>query len=211
MVKCCVVVYMQGMLDLSLSHKAHNRYYAPQIFIAAGLTNVSSSIAATAGSGIVSLIATAISLGWWIDHLGRRRLFLWGSAVMSISLFTVGVVFAHGGGDDPPSTAALWIIIFSIYVFIAAFAATWGVGTFVYPAEIFSTRCRALGLAVVYGLSWVYSTLIGYGVPIFLSRSVAGVFFFFAACTATSIIGVCFIPETKGVALEELQPLFHSL
>lgn len=192
------------MLDLTTIR----RYYAPQIFIAAGLTNVSSSIAATAGSGIVSLIATAISLGWWIDHLGRRRLFLWGSAVMSISLFTVGVVFAHGGD---PSTAALWMIIISIYVFIAAFAATWGVGTFVYPAEIFSTRCRALGLAVVYGLSWVYSTLIGYGVPFFLSRSVAGVFFFFAACTATSIIGVCFIPETKGVALEELQPLFHSL
>lgn len=172
------------------------------------MTNVSSSIAATAGSGIVSLIATAISLGWWIDHLGRRRLFLWGSAVMSISLFIVGVVFAHGGD---PSTAALGMIIISIYVFIAAFAATWGVGTFVYPAEILSTRCRALGLAVVYGLSWVYSTLIGYGVPFFLSRSVAGVFFFFAACTATSIIGVCFIPETKGVALEELQPLFHSL
>lgn len=183
-----------------------DRYYAPQIFIAAGLTNVSSSIAATAGSGVVSLIGTAISLGWWIDHLGRRRLFFWGSAVMSISLFTVGVVFAQGN----PSTSALGVIIFSIYVFIGAFAATWGVGTFVYPAEIFNTRCRALGLAVVYGLSWVYSTLIGYFVPYFLSHSVAGVFFFFAACTAASIIGVCFIPETKGIALEELQPLFHS-
>lgn len=192
-------------------------YYAPQIFMTAGLTDVSSSIAATGGTGILSLVAAAISLQWCIDQFGRKTLFLWGAAVMGIAMFIVGAMFqaftyvnVDTGEVVLHNTHARNTILVFIYIFTAAYASTWGLATYVYPAEVFNMRTRAKGLAIVYGFNWAFSILITYCVPLFLASSVSGVYFFFGACCILSFGGVCFLPETKGKSLEEMEYVFGA-
>ncbi|KAI8065861.1 general substrate transporter [Gongronella butleri] len=192
-------------------------YYAPQILLNAGLTDVSSSIAASGGSGLLSMLASFISMQFWIDRYGRKPVFQGGAVTMAISMFIVGAMFACFTQVDMDSGAVVVTdpnarntIIAFIYIFTAAFAATYGLASYVYPAEIFNMRCRAKGLALTYGLNWGFSILISYCVPLFMATTVSGVFFFFGACCVVCVIGNLFLVETKNVPLEAIEELFAN-
>ncbi|KAI8087271.1 general substrate transporter [Thamnidium elegans] len=192
-------------------------YYAPQIFQSAGLDDTSTSIAATGGTGILSFIAAFISLQYFIDRVGRRPVFLIGAFVMGISMFVVGAMFhIYTIVDVEKSTVTITnpyvrnTIIAFLYVFVAAFQFSWGTASYVYPVEIFNMRTRAKGLALTAGLHWAFSILITYCVPLFIAHTVSGVYFFFGACCCAFFIGCCFIPETKGKTLEEMEELFGA-
>ncbi|KAG0175940.1 hypothetical protein DFQ29_006760 [Apophysomyces sp. BC1021] len=192
-------------------------YYAPQIFLNAGLSDLSSSIAATGGSGLLALLASAVSLQWCIDAWGRKPVFLSGAAVMGISMFVVGAMFqaytivdVETGDVTILNPHARNTIMAFIYIFTATFAFSWGIASYVYPAEIFNMRTRAKGLALTYGLNWGFSILITYCVPLFIAHTVSGVYFFFGACCCICFVGVCFIPETKGKTLEEMEYVFGA-
>ncbi|ORX43690.1 general substrate transporter [Hesseltinella vesiculosa] len=190
-------------------------YYAPQILQNAGLTDLSSSIAASGGSGLLSMLATFISMQFIIDRYGRKPVFIVGAAVMGLAMFVVGGMFAGYAQIDPNTgtvivndTNARNTIIAFVYVFTATFAATYGLASYVYPAEVFNMRCRAKGLALTFGLNWGFSILITYCVPLFMATTVSGVFFFFGACCVVCCIGDFFIPELKGLSLESVEELF---
>ncbi|KAI8379205.1 general substrate transporter [Radiomyces spectabilis] len=192
-------------------------YYAPQIFQSAGLDDKSVSIAATGGSGLLSLLVTALSLQWFIDKVGRKAAFMVGSSLMGISMFIVGAMFSaytqvdvETGEVSLTNTSARNTILAFVYIFTAAYAFSWGIACYVYPAEVFNMRTRAKGLALTYGLNWGFSILITYCVPLFMAHTVSGVYFFFGACCVVCFIGVCFIPETKGLTLEQMETLFGA-
>lgn len=173
-------------------------YYAPQIFKNAGLNHVSTSLALTGGIGFLSLVFTALSLGWWIDIWGRKALFMTGSLISAICMMVVGLMFQYQGAW------AQYVIIFCIYLFSASFAGTWGVANYVYTAEVFNMHCRAKGLSLTYAISWGCSILITYCTPFFLAYSISGVYFFFGTCSLLTLMGITLIPETKGKTLEEI-------
>lgn len=192
-------------------------YYAPQIFISAGLSDRSISIAASGGSTILSVICAFFSLQFLIDRVGRKFVFQSGAILMAISMFIVGAMFATYVIVDPETGDVIMtnpyarnVIIAFIYIFTAAFAYSYGLASYVYPAEIFNMRCRAKGLALTYGLNWAFTILITYCVPLFLLSTVSGVYFFFGACCIVCFIGCFFIPETKGKSLEEMESVFGA-
>ncbi|CAO3699856.1 unnamed protein product [Rhizopus stolonifer] len=191
-------------------------YYAPHIFRNAGLDDVSISLALTGGIGLLSLMANMVSLRWWVDLWGRRALFQIGSVISCICMVSVGLAFhfyAEWDEDEMVTVSNAWartIIIVCIYLFSTTFAATWAVGTYIYTAEIFSMRTRAKGLSLTYAISWAGSILITYFTPFFLSWSISSVYFFLGACSLVAFVGVCFIPETKGKTLEEIDNLFET-
>ncbi|KAI9481023.1 MAG: general substrate transporter [Benjaminiella poitrasii] len=196
-------------------------YYAPQIFKNAGLSDVSASLALTGGIGLLSLIFTALSLQWWIDLWGRKALFLVGSFLSTICMIVIGFMFhfyaviTNSEESDVSvvivkNSHARWLIISCMFLFSASFAGTWGVANYVYTAEIFSTRCRAKGLSLTYAISWAGSIIITYCTPFFLNYTVSGVFFFFGICSILTLIGIVFIPETKGKTLEQIDFMFDN-
>ncbi|KAI8063017.1 general substrate transporter [Thamnidium elegans] len=177
-------------------------YFAPQIFKNAGLGEVSISLALAGGTGFLSLLFTALSLGWWIDIWGRKMLFFIGSFISAICMIVIGLMF------QSKNIYAQYTIIFCIYLFSASFAGTWGVANYVYTAEVFSMKCRAKGLSLTYAISWACSIFITYCTPYFLAYSISGVYFFFGACSIITLIGITLIPETKGKSLEQIDFMF---
>ncbi|KAI9290344.1 general substrate transporter [Umbelopsis sp. AD052] len=191
-------------------------YYGPAIFADAGLSDVSSAIAASGGTGIVSLFATIVSL-IFIDKWGRKFLFILGAVVMGISMFITGAMFqVYAYIDDTTGEIVMTNVYASntimafIFIFMAAFSLTWGVASYVYPAEIFNMRCRAKGLGLTYGLNWAFSILVTYCMPLFMASTLSGAYFFFGACCAVMTVVIFFIPETRNRTLESMEEIFHA-
>jgi len=113
-------------------------YYAPIIFRDSGVTSANAAILAASLIGVVNFISTVVAC-LVIDKLGRRPLLLWGTAIMTVCLVALGVIFAIG----PHKTGISILVILCLY--IAAFALSFGPVFWLMSAEIFPTRVRAIG------------------------------------------------------------------
>jgi sugar porter (SP) family MFS transporter len=169
-------------------------YFAPRIFTLAGLDD-SSSLLSTAGVGIINLVFTIIGLSL-IDKLGRKALMLVGSIGYLISLSVVSWAFLTGADG--------FIVVFFVFLFIAAHAIGQGAVIWVFIAEIFPNGVRAKGQALGASTHWVYAALITLLMPFFLSRFEPYMIFgFFTCMMALQLLFVLFMmPETNGKSLD---------
>jgi MFS transporter, SP family, arabinose:H+ symporter len=171
-------------------------YFAPRIFKMTGLGQ-SEALLSTTGIGLVNLLFTV--LGWsLIDIYGRKILLIIGSIAMALVLATCSWAFY---------TETFGIVPWCIFGFIAAFAMSQGAVIWVYISEIFPTQVRASGMAWGSLTHWVLAALITNIFP-GLAESIGGgpIFLFFAFMMVLQwVFAQYFLPETKGVSLEELQ------
>ena len=133
-----------------------------------------------------------------IDRTGRKRLLLIGSLGYILSLGLVTYSFSTN-----------WLglhIPFFFFLFIASHAIGQGAVIWVFISEIFPNKQRAQGQAVGTSTHWVLAAIIPALVPLLFSSIGATVVFgIFTFMMALQLLWVLFImPETKGVALEEL-------
>lgn len=171
-------------------------YFAPRVFEMAGLGK-DAAFLSSAGIGIVNFLFTM--LGWYlIDRSGRRKLMYIGSAGYIISLTLMALAFAgyiNGG-----------ISIF-VFLFIAAHAIGQGSVIWVFLSEIFPNSVRASGTSFGCLTHWVFAALISQTFTFFANR-IGGsyIFGFFAVMMVLQLLFVWkMMPETKGVALEDME------
>ena len=171
-------------------------YYLNDIFASAGFSQVSSSAQAVV-IGLTNLVATLVAMAV-IDHIGRKRLLLIGSA---------GMVFCLGGVArlfwlHERSAALLGLLV----GFIIFFAISQGAVIWVYISEIFPNKVRSRGQGVGASAHWITNALIAGVFPLIAARSSALPFIGFAAMMALQFFMVLFIwPETRGATLEQIQ------
>jgi MFS transporter, SP family, arabinose:H+ symporter len=171
-------------------------YYLNDIFVSAGFSRLSGGLQAVV-VGLVNLLATLLAMTM-IDKLGRRTLLLIGSIGMTICLSGVATVFATGHWRRA--------LIFFVTGFIASFALSSGSVLWVYMSEIFPTRVRAKGQALGSTVVWVMNGLIAQLFPLLTAKSTSLPFVFYAVMMAAQfVVTLLFLPETKGLSLEELQ------
>jgi len=170
-------------------------YYAPRVFEMAGLAK-SSAFFSSAGIGIVNFVFTII--GWYlIDRSGRRKLLLIGSIGYIISLSLVAFSFS---GDSHAG------ITWFVFLFIAAHAIGQGAVIWVFISEIFPNSVRAAGMSFGSLTHWFFAAIISQSFP-FFAKTIGGsyIFGFFAVMMVLQLIFVWkLMPETKGIALEEM-------
>lgn len=173
-------------------------YYAPEIFKSAGLAR-DASLLGSVGIGVVNVIFTLLGM-FLIDRSGRKKLMYIGSFGYIISLSAVAWAFATGNTGG----AAVPILLF---VFIASHAIGQGAVIWVFLSEIFGNEVRSLGASLGSVTHWVFAALIGAFFPYLAATfGQAPLFAFFAVCMVGQLVFVhFFMPETKGVELEELQ------
>ena len=155
-----------------------------------------SALLQSIGIGITNLVFTFVGL-WLIDRAGRKTLLVVGSIGYIVSLGLCCWAFASGTYSIVPAC---------IFAFIAAHAVGQGAVIWVFIAEIFPDRFRATGQAIGCATHWVIAALL---TTVFPSLVVlfppSGVFAFFCGMMVLQLLWVLtMVPETKGVALEEI-------
>ncbi|WP_281225440.1 sugar porter family MFS transporter [Flavobacterium aquiphilum] len=172
-------------------------YYAPRIFQEAGLGQ-STSLLSSIGIGIINLIFTLLGV-FLIDRIGRKKLMFIGSIGYVASLSLVSIAFFL-------SWKGMFVPIF-LFLFIASHAIGQGAVIWVFISEIFPNHLRATGQAFGSSVHWILAAIIPSLVPIFFSVFGAGYMFaFFAIMMCLQLLFVLFMmPETKGVALEDME------
>jgi SP family arabinose:H+ symporter-like MFS transporter len=171
-------------------------YFAPRIFELTGL-GAKAALLQSIGIGLTNLVFTFVGL-WLIDRLGRRTLLYIGSFGYIASLGLVAWAFF---------THHFSIVPACIFGFIAAHAIGQGAVIWVFISEIFPNRHRAEGQTLGSFTHWIFAAGLTTFFPKMVSAFPPGyVFSFFTGMMVLQLIWVkMFVPETKGVPLEQIQ------
>jgi SP family arabinose:H+ symporter-like MFS transporter len=171
--------------------------YAPKIFLAAGV-EIKNALLQTSLIGLINFIFTFIAI-LFIDRIGRRSLYLIGSAGMVITLVLLAISFYL-------KAEGIFTLI-SILLFIAFFASCIGPVFWTLISEIFPNRIRGKAVAFATFTNWIFNFLVVLLFPHFLA-SAGGVatFLFLAVMSFLQLLFIYFyLPETKGKSLEEIE------
>lgn len=180
-------------------------YYAPIIFKEMQLGTDFANLLATLGIGTVNVLMTIFAMQW-IEKIGRRPLLMMGFIGTAITLFLVALIAYL----DIPEIR--WIAAVSLFVYIAAFAVGLGALPWVMMPEIFPFKVRGQGASLSAGSNWVFNTIVVATFPILLQDfGISWTFICYGiACVAGLLFTIRYVPETKGISLEDIEAHIHS-
>ena len=171
-------------------------YYAPRLFEMSGVFREGAMMQSIM-IGITNLTFTMLGM-FLIDKVGRKKLIGVGAVGMFVSL----VLVARG----------FWLERFEGYYmlvclmgYIAFFAVSLGATIWVVISEVFPNSVRAKGQVLGSMTHWVWSALLSWFFPVFLSVGGTYIFGFFALIALGSLIFAIKLPETKDKSLEQIQ------
>ncbi|KAG8716496.1 hypothetical protein FRC08_009405 [Ceratobasidium sp. 394] len=183
-------------------------YYAPSIFQALGLSGNTISLLATGVVGITMFLAT-IPAVIYIDQIGRKPVLVSGAVIMGVCHLIIAILYACFNDSWPSHTAAGWVACVLVWIFAAAFGYSWGPAAWVLVAEIYPISVRGPGMSVAASSNWMNNFIVGQVTPSMMEHITYGTFIFFGLF---SLMGGAFIyffvPETKGLTLEEMDLAF---
>ncbi len=176
-------------------------YYSPTILKFTGLT-ADQSITQALSVGITNVVFTIAAI-LMLDRVGRRKLLLAGTVVLTIALVVLGVFFASSNLQHNYA----WIALVALIVYIAAFALGLGPVFWLMIAEIFPLRERSHAMAVCTIVNWGANFLISYFFLDLVARiSTKGTFWLYAGFGVLAVIFFALkVPETKGRSLEDIE------
>ena len=157
-------------------------YYSPKIFLMAGFDGTVSAIWASVGVGAVNLLFTIVSV-YFVDRLGRRKLYFTGLTGITVSLILLGRLIISE--VFPQKLRGLGSSIGSLSVWFFNSIVSFTFFKIVHAFTISGTEIYAEGENL--------------GNP-------AGAFWFYAVVALAALIwGYFYVPETKGVSLEKIE------
>ncbi|KAG4069342.1 hypothetical protein HA402_012195 [Bradysia odoriphaga] len=173
-------------------------YYGPTILHQSGIT-LDNSLISQLFFGAANVAFTFIAI-WKVDTLGRRPLYLWGTAGAAISLLLTGICFYTG------AVHGIYLLL-CVLAFLACFAFSIGPLKFVIAAEIFPDSIRAKALSLSIMVMWTADAIMGQLTPVLLaSWGTPATFWCFASCCVLAFVTVYkLVPETRGQSIEAIQ------
>ncbi|EKM84259.1 hypothetical protein AGABI1DRAFT_52117 [Agaricus bisporus var. burnettii JB137-S8] len=191
-------------------------YYGDTFFQSAG-TSLSPYVIQTI-LGAVSVVGTFPALHL-IESMGRRKSLLWGALLEAACSIIAGLVghftlapagtpadqLTHRnkqGGDTLIAFAILHVFSFSIF---------WGPTPWVYLGESFPLRVRAKCIALGSATNWLWNFLLSFFAPRIAAKIGPLILLIFFGMLVFGFFYVyLFVPETKGLSLEEVDELYRS-
>ncbi|KAF8967509.1 general substrate transporter [Flammula alnicola] len=200
-------------------------YYGTTFFKQAGIHN---AFIIQIIADVVNTVMTIVGVQL-IDRVGRRKLLLIGAFGMCMSEFIVAIVGVTAGqphnvpGGVEVNVTAQRVLIAFTCIYIAFFATSWGPVIWVLTGEIFPLGIRAKGMSLSVASNWLWNFGIGYATPYLVDPTTTGVngvkaanlgvkvfFIWGGTCVGCLIFTYFFIPETKGLSLEQIDLLYRE-
>ena len=156
---------------------------------------------------LVTLVAAAL-----IDRKGRTWLLKVGTGGMTLGLAAIGCVFLaiERFGVQANNFTGL-LTLFAFFFMQVFYALGPGICVWLVLSELMPSRIRANGMAIALFLNQLAACgLASTFRPWVEAWGWSSMFFFFAVNGVLYFVTSCFIPETKGKSLEELERLFES-
>jgi sugar porter (SP) family MFS transporter len=188
-------------------------YYGPHllgpIFSGPHASLVQTTVAGVEITAIMTSVNVASTyLGFrWIDKFGRRKLAMGGYAGMLVFALVaaLGLAYLHG-------TFRLVIIMIGLDFFIASFAVGVGGTGWTLQGEVFPTAVRGQAAAFCAMIDWLANFALIEVFPVWQNAiGLDGVLVCFAAlCLAAIAFVFWFLPETKGLSVEEIIGVFEQ-
>ncbi|MCY7441982.1 MULTISPECIES: sugar porter family MFS transporter [Bacillus amyloliquefaciens group] len=176
-------------------------YYAPTIFTKAGL-GTSASVLGTMGIGVLNVIMciTAMIL---IDRIGRKKLLMWGSVGITLSLASLSAILLLAG----LSASTAWLTVLFLGIYIVFYQATWGPVVWVLMPELFPSNARGAATGFTTLILSATNLIVSLVFPLMLSAMGIGWVFgiFSVICLSSFFFTAYIVPETKGRSLEEIE------
>lgn len=167
-----------------------------------------SALLLSAGFGIINFVF-AIPAIWTIDTFGRRNLLLFTFPFMALFQGIMVVAFAL-----PDGNARRILSIVGMYLFGIAYSPGEGPVPFVYSAESMPLYNRDYGMGIVTAINWAFNFFVSMTWPVISKPSAMATSGAFAWYAVWCLIGwwmiLLFVPETKGLTLEQLDQVFEK-
>ncbi|KAI0007685.1 sugar transporter [Xylariaceae sp. FL0662B] len=190
-------------------------YYSPRIFETLGIQGTSTKLFATGFYGVAKTLGMIIFSVWLVEKVGRRNGLVWGAFIGSIPMWYIGgYVFKN----DPTAAAAAgietrsgwgYLAMVCVYLYGLIYCATWQGITWVYCSEIFPLDIRMLCVAITTADQWFWSFLVSRTTPYMITSLGYGTYMFFGSLMVVmGFWAFFFVPETKGLTLEDMDYLF---
>lgn len=196
-------------------------FYASKIFTEAGIHDAD---LVSILFSLTQFVSTAIAC-LLVDRTGRRILLLIGGFGMCVCNIGLGTYYALKKPDPSNSTVTeavgsiyhsvpasqiSWLAITSAMVFIALFSLGWGPLPWLLMSEVFPPRAKGPASSICTLINWLFVFVVTKNFPQMISTlTEQGTFWFFGGCCLLSFIFVyCFVPETKGRTLEDIEHYF---
>lgn len=199
----CAIAVLQQVAGINIL-----LYFAPSL-----LNNITGSMQDALFQSIflgLALLAGVIVALLVIDSVGRTPLLRWGSLGCALSLlFTAASFMLDIGGLAP---------LLGLVAFILIFGLSWSLGAWLLISEIFPNRMRAVAMGFAFCAMWLSNFVVTQSFPM-MNRSPLLMAHFNGAfplllCALFSLLAFWFVgrflPETKGVSLEHIEPLMLS-
>lgn len=193
-------------------------YYSPKIFLMAGFDGAVSAIWASVGVGVVNVLATIVSV-YFVDRLGRRKLYLIGLSGVALSLMALSTsfIFVNQLGE-----MGKWLTIGLVFLYVTFYAISIGPLGWLIISEVFPQHVRGLGSSLGSLSVWFFNTIVSFtffklirvfaipGTELMVAGektgNPAGAFFFYSVIAIVGLVwGYFYVPETKGISLEKIE------
>lgn len=180
-------------------------YYSPTIFGYAGMTGLLAMITVPTVNMLFTFPAITLVEKW-----GRKKLLYVGAVAMLLTMLSAGFAFQSIGNVSDPSLISgtpKALLLVSVIIYIFGFAVSWGPVAWLVCSEIFPLEGREVGMTITTMVNWTFAGLVmNYALSFMNKFGNASLFYLFAGFCVVAIIFVAmFVPETKGITLEELE------
>lgn len=159
-------------------------------------------------------IIFTLSAAFLVERIGRKGLLCGGAAGQALTMLCVALVgiltpntaAAGGQGKTYPVGVA---IAFLFFLFILFYKPSWGATVWIWTSEVFSLNVRSYAVGMASQTQNVANIIVNQFFPQLLKAAKFKTFFlFFGINIFLFLFCLFFLPETKGVELEEMDVLF---
>ncbi|CAH2097914.1 unnamed protein product [Euphydryas editha] len=189
----CIVLFtasiFQGLMVVQV--------YAEPLFQKA-MPSISSTVASVLFA-LVCIVAGVVA-SYLIDMIGRRPLMIYGSLATGLSCVILGSQIQLNWGPN-------WLTAVLIYLYCVTYTVGAGTIPFVIAPEVFMPEVKSLAsmIAMEWAFACMFVVLFIFN-PLVNSLGLGAVFYIFAiSCFLSTVFCFYYLPETKGLAVDEIQ------
>lgn len=182
-------------------------YYGTQLLQGAGFSGTA-AVMANMLNGAAGL--SGITMGILIiNRIDRRMILMVGFGLIAFIHLLIGSCALMVPDADP---AKAWIILGLVALFVFVVQGTIAPLTWLLLSEIFPLRLRSLGMGISVFMLWISNAVVAFGFPPLVAlMGMAYTFLLFAGFAVAAIFfSAYFIPETRGLSLEEFERSFKE-